>query len=253
MEAADTSDPGYEANVRPLLGVSTEQQGYYESSQLARGAKIQGKIWTLKSNNFYLTSPVWNTPPDHQSSWSTHACHQRAVVLPPPLQSVTQSDSWAVHSRRWVPTTTTILLSAATAKRHHSTLFIWYGPAGEIIHAVAYNGSYTLTWWPSSLPLWSTATRSYVLFDTKKVCYLWGVLRGDTTTGKCVLNRKQKHLNYSLLFILKVNYLIDEAAQTGKAANTIISMVHHFLQTHNMGEAHLQLHADNCSGQNKNR
>ena len=30
-------------------------------------------------------------------------------------------------------------------------------------------------------------------------------------------------------------------------------MLHHFLETHNLGEAELHLHADNCSGQNKNR
>ena len=52
---------------------------------------------------------------------------------------------------------------------------------------------------------------------------------------------------------LQVNYLIDEAVNTGKGANSIISMLHHFLATHNFGEAHLHLHADNCSGQNKNR
>ena len=40
---------------------------------------------------------------------------------------------------------------------------------------------------------------------------------------------------------------------TGKGANNIISMLHHFLQTHSLGEATLHLHADNCSGQNKNR
>ena len=39
---------------------------------------------------------------------------------------------------------------------------------------------------------------------------------------------------------------------TGKGAN-LITMLHHFLATHNLGEAKLQLHADNCSGQNKNR
>ena len=52
---------------------------------------------------------------------------------------------------------------------------------------------------------------------------------------------------------IQVNYLIDEAVNTGKGANNIISMLHHFLQTHNLGEAHFHLHADNCSGQNKNR
>ena len=30
-------------------------------------------------------------------------------------------------------------------------------------------------------------------------------------------------------------------------------MVHHFLATHSLGEVNLHLHADNCSGQNKNR
>ena len=49
------------------------------------------------------------------------------------------------------------------------------------------------------------------------------------------------------------NYLIDEAVNTGKGASNIISMLHHSLQTHNLGEANLHLHADNCSGQNKNR
>ena len=30
-------------------------------------------------------------------------------------------------------------------------------------------------------------------------------------------------------------------------------MLHHFFETHNLGEANLHLHCDNCSGQNKNR
>lgn len=47
-------------------------------------------------------------------------------------------------------------------------------------------------------------------------------------------------------------YLIDEAVNIGKGANSIINMLHHFLATHNFGEANLHLHADNCSGQNKN-
>ena len=50
-----------------------------------------------------------------------------------------------------------------------------------------------------------------------------------------------------------MNYLIDEAVDTGKRANNIISMIHHFLTTHNLGEANLHLHVDKCSGQNKNR
>ena len=42
-------------------------------------------------------------------------------------------------------------------------------------------------------------------------------------------------------------YLIDEAFNVGKGANSIISMLHHF------GEKYVHLHADNCVGQNKNR
>ena len=51
----------------------------------------------------------------------------------------------------------------------------------------------------------------------------------------------------------QVNYLIDEAVNTGKGANSIISMLHYYLEHHSLGEADLTLHADNCSGQNKNR
>lgn len=57
---------------------------------------------------------------------------------------------------------------------------------------------------------------------------------------------------YIMCFV-QINYLIDEAAQTGKGANTSISMLYHFLETYAFKEEHLQLHADNCSGQNKNR
>ena len=50
----------------------------------------------------------------------------------------------------------------------------------------------------------------------------------------------------------QVNYLIDEASDTGKGANTVVSLLHHFLQHHGLGEVNLHLHADNCTGQNKN-
>ena len=50
----------------------------------------------------------------------------------------------------------------------------------------------------------------------------------------------------------QVNYLIDEADAVGKGANTIISLVHDYLEKHCKGVKHVMLHADNCVGQNKN-
>ena len=50
----------------------------------------------------------------------------------------------------------------------------------------------------------------------------------------------------------QINYLIDEACDTGKGANTIISLLHHFFEVHGLGESAVHLHADNCVGQNKN-
>ena len=50
----------------------------------------------------------------------------------------------------------------------------------------------------------------------------------------------------------QVNYLIDESQSCGKGANSIVSMVHHYLCNFTHGEEELCLHADNCVGQNKN-
>ena len=50
----------------------------------------------------------------------------------------------------------------------------------------------------------------------------------------------------------QVNYLIDEARSCGKGANSIVSMVQHYLENFTHGEANILLHADNCVGQNKN-
>ena len=50
----------------------------------------------------------------------------------------------------------------------------------------------------------------------------------------------------------QVNYLIDEGDDVGKGANSVISLVHHFLENHGLGEKELGLNADNCIGQNKN-
>ena len=50
----------------------------------------------------------------------------------------------------------------------------------------------------------------------------------------------------------QVHYLVDDASDTGKGANTVVSFLHHFLHHHDLGESELALHADNCTGQNKN-
>ena len=50
----------------------------------------------------------------------------------------------------------------------------------------------------------------------------------------------------------QVNYLIDEAVDMGKGANTVVSMLHHFFEVHGLGEKDVHLHTDNCGGQNKN-
>ena len=50
----------------------------------------------------------------------------------------------------------------------------------------------------------------------------------------------------------QVNFLIDEAADTGKGANATISYVHYYFKHHGLGETDAHLNADNCTGQNKN-
>ena len=50
----------------------------------------------------------------------------------------------------------------------------------------------------------------------------------------------------------QVNFLTDEAVDTGKGANAVISMLHFFFERFGLGEERVYLHADNCCGQNKN-
>ena len=49
----------------------------------------------------------------------------------------------------------------------------------------------------------------------------------------------------------QVNFLIDEAASTGKGANATISYTHYYFQHHRLGETDVRLKADNCCGQKK--
>ena len=49
----------------------------------------------------------------------------------------------------------------------------------------------------------------------------------------------------------QVNFIIDEASDTGKGANTVVSLLDYFFEQSGLGET-VRLHADNYSGQNKN-
>lgn len=49
-----------------------------------------------------------------------------------------------------------------------------------------------------------------------------------------------------------MNYLVHESLVFGKGANTVISLVHHFLDQHGVGEMTVSLNIDNCMGQYKN-
>ena len=50
----------------------------------------------------------------------------------------------------------------------------------------------------------------------------------------------------------QVNFIIDEACNTGKGANTVVSFFDYFFEHYGLGETTVCLHADNCAGQNKN-
>ena len=49
----------------------------------------------------------------------------------------------------------------------------------------------------------------------------------------------------------QVNYLIDEAVYVGKGANSTMSYLHDFFESHGAGETDVHINADNCGGQNK--
>jgi hypothetical protein len=51
----------------------------------------------------------------------------------------------------------------------------------------------------------------------------------------------------------QVSLLIDEAHLISKGANAVVSYLHYFFQNYGFGEMDVNLHCDNCSGQNKNK
>ena len=50
----------------------------------------------------------------------------------------------------------------------------------------------------------------------------------------------------------QINFLTDEAGECGKGANAVVSRIHFFFEKHGFREKEVYLHADNCTGQNKN-
>ncbi|XP_038055787.1 uncharacterized protein LOC119727794, partial [Patiria miniata] len=50
----------------------------------------------------------------------------------------------------------------------------------------------------------------------------------------------------------QVNYLVDEGMSSSKGSNAVLSYLHHFFLHYGLGEENVELHCDNCSGQNKN-
>ena len=50
----------------------------------------------------------------------------------------------------------------------------------------------------------------------------------------------------------QVNYFIDEASDTGKGANTVVSMLDYYFDQHGLGEKTATLHAHNCFGHKYN-
>ena len=50
----------------------------------------------------------------------------------------------------------------------------------------------------------------------------------------------------------QVNFVTDEASDTGDRVKTVVGMLRLFSSHHGLGESQASLHADNCSGQNKN-
>ena len=49
----------------------------------------------------------------------------------------------------------------------------------------------------------------------------------------------------------QINFLTDESGEVGKGVNAVISRLN-FFRVHGLGETDVYLHADNCTGQNKN-
>ena len=104
------------------------------------------------------------------------------------------------------------------------------------IHTIHYNLAPCTFWYPENAPYLAFVVR--VSLD-RLVTYLTAIIKSVTY--------------YTCICSFQINYLIDECFNIGKGANTIISMIHHFFEHPAFGKTKVHLHADNCTGQNKNR
>uniref|UniRef100_A0A1X7SST0 Uncharacterized protein n=1 Tax=Amphimedon queenslandica TaxID=400682 RepID=A0A1X7SST0_AMPQE len=57
---------------------------------------------------------------------------------------------------------------------------------------------------------------------------------------------------YCEAFRRQVAYLVDEAMDTEKRANTVVSYVHHYIENHGINASMIHLNADNCTAEKKN-
>jgi len=54
-------------------------------------------------------------------------------------------------------------------------------------------------------------------------------------------------------FQMQINYLLDEAFVIRKGSQLVITLLHHFFKNYGLKERIVDLHCDNCGGQNKNK
>lgn len=79
---------------------------------------------------------------------------------------------------------------------------------------------------------YSSQQRGKEFFKTARKCHVFGVCAEPISR--------------------QVFFLLDESEWVGKGARTVISLLEAFFRLHGLGEEEATLHADNCTGQNKN-
>ena len=63
-----------------------------------------------------------------------------------------------------------------------------------------------------------------------------------------------EEINFFFFFnhSFQINYLVDEHFVIDKGSNLVINLLHHFFEQYSLKERSVNLHCDNCTGQNKN-